>query len=146
MTRVRLRVADRTIQVMIDRANRKAHMTPRLRRLIVTGGVISIGFGVMDITTEHVTGGIFFVGLGSLTLISVIRRWRGQQKGVTGVTSFQMLKAGGFFGICALTGIALFVLSVMGAVRDPVVLGAAGLISVGLSAYVVFGSHYRRGK
>jgi hypothetical protein len=128
----------------IERANRKLQMTSRLRKLILAGSAILIAFGVTDATIGHVAGGVFFVGIGSITSISVLRSSR--RAGAKAVTSFQVIKAYSFFGVCALGGVALFVLSVAGVVREPVLLGALGLIIASGSLYVIVGSRYRRGR
>lgn len=124
----------------------RRQMTPRLRGLILTGSVISIAFGVIDLALGHVAGGVFLVGFGSGTLVSVLRRWRNELKGVKAVTSFQVIKAYGFVGVCALGGVTLFVLAVMGSVREPVLLGALGLIAGGVSMYVLVKSAIYRGR
>jgi hypothetical protein len=121
-------------------------MTPQLRGLILAGSVISIAFGVIDLALGHVASGVFLAGLGSLTLISVLRRWRDESRGVKVVTSFRMIKAYSFVGVCALGGIALFVLAVMGAVREPILLGTLGLIATGGSIYVLVRSAWHRSR
>ena len=131
---------------MIDDTRGKIPMTPRLRGLILIGSVISTAFGAIDLALGHVTGGIFLAGVGSMTLISVLRRWRNERREVRGVTSFPLIKAYSFVGACAVGGIALFVLSVMGAVRQPVLLGTLGLIAAGGSIYALARSRYPRGR
>jgi hypothetical protein len=112
-------------------------MTPQLRRLILIGSVIAILFGVADLAIGHVASGVFLATLGALTLVAVLRRWRDERRDVKAVTSFQVIKAYSFFGICVLGGIALFLLAVVGAVREPVLQGSLGLVAAGIGAYVL---------
>jgi hypothetical protein len=130
--------------MMIMRTNGKPQMTPRLRKLILAGAVIVIAFGVTDVAMGHVAGGVLFVGIGSITSVAVLSTTR--QAGAKAITSFQMIKAYSFFGVCALGGVALFVLAVAGVVREPVLLGALGLITASGSLYVIIGSRYPRGR
>jgi hypothetical protein len=121
-------------------------MTPLYRKLILIGSGLSIVFGILGLAAEHVASGVLLVTLGSLTLVSTLGRWRDERRGAQIASSFAIIKAYSFFGIGGLCGIALFVLALIGAVREPVVYGSAGLILAGMAAYVLVKSAIRRGR
>jgi hypothetical protein len=52
-------------------------------------------------------------------------------------TSLQFARAVGFFAIIAVGGLTVFVLAVVGAVKEPVFCGACGLVAGGLASYLL---------
>jgi hypothetical protein len=127
---------------MREHINGNMQLTPRLRRLILAASVISIAFGVMGLALRHVASGVLLAGLGSIALLSVLHQWRNERSGSRQITSFQLIKAYSFFSMIALGGLAVFVLAVVGAVREPVVSGTLGLLAAGLTIYVLVRSRF----
>jgi hypothetical protein len=129
-----------------ESANGKETMTPLYRKSILVGSSLSILFGILGLAAEHVASGVLLVTLGFLTLISVLGRWRAERRGEQTASSFAIIKAYSFFGISGLCGVTLFVLAIIGVVREPAVYGSAGLILARMAAYVLVKSTIRRGR
>jgi hypothetical protein len=127
---------------MREHTNGDKHMTPRLRRLILAVSVISIASGVVGLALGHVASGVLLAGLGSVAPSSVLYHWKNKRRGSGQIASFQLIKAYSFFGMIALGGIVVFLLAVVGAVREPVVSGTLGLAATGLATYVLVRSRF----
>jgi|GEM_PF-4316586 len=74
----------------------QTHMTPRLRWLLFVGSGLSILFGISSLAVGHTASGVFLAALGSLTLVSVLRRRSEERGGPKTRKSFRELKALGF--------------------------------------------------
>jgi hypothetical protein len=125
-------------------------MTPQLGRLLLIGSGIAIVLGVFELIRSHVPLGVLLIALGSVPLVGVLKRTRdrriglGQATASGEATSFQLIKAYAFFSILALGGIAVFLLAVVGAIKEPVFYGPVGLVVAAIATYVLVHGHYHR--
>jgi hypothetical protein len=115
----------------------RKQMTPSWRRLIIIGSGLSIAFGVQGLVAGNVASGVFLGALGFFTLVGVLRHWEGSRKDEKERLPFYMIKAYCFFGIGGICGIAMFLLAIMGNLREPVLFGVMGLCLAGIAAYVL---------
>jgi hypothetical protein len=107
------------------------------RRLVLVGAVVAIVLGIAEVITGGTLGGAFLLIVGSVTLSGVLRQMRPQWLGVDAVNSYHMVKAYAFFALCSVGGAAVFVLAVLGVLRNPALFAVLGLAASGIGTYVV---------
>lgn len=125
-----------------------APRTPqRTGKLAPIGASVCIVWGILDLVTGGIATGVILVAVGSVTLGGVVRQAKRRRNGGA-VSSFHIIKAYVFLGVCFVVctvgGLALFIIALLGDMREPALYAVVGLAAAGIGTYTVVTLHRDR--
>jgi hypothetical protein len=106
-----------------------------LRPFSLIAGTLSTGFGIADLIRGNVGTGIALLVLGVLAVLR--RRSYLKRNWVAGFSVSPVFGAYVFVAVCGILGVALILLAIIGATRDPPLYGALGVVAAGGSLYII---------
>lgn len=118
-----------------------ARRTPqRGEKLTLIGASACIVWGILEVVTGGIVVGTFMVAVGSVTTGGVARQAKRRRDGGA-TSSFHIMKAYAFLAVCFVVctggGLALFVIALLGDMRDPALYSVVGLAAAGIGIFVV---------
>jgi hypothetical protein len=104
------------------------------RTIAMIGPVGAAALGIADLVAERVIAGIVLLVLSGLATLAW---WRGGSGGERAKQHAARIHAIVFFGLCGLAGTAVFVLAVVGVMREPAFYAPIGAVAALGSAFVL---------
>lgn len=107
------------------------------RKIVPVGLLLSAILFVLAHSNNRVGNEIYALVFGAYFLFSYFRTRRGGAEIPRIPEEYRFYEVYGFFGACFVVGVTFFVLAILGVAHIGIVIGSAGLIGAGVSAYAI---------